>query len=192
MSLPTWVLAGLLAGTANAKADEAAWRALESGRAIVLLRHAVTEAGVGDPPGFTIGKCETQRNLSEQGRRDATRIGVAFKARKISVSDVLSSRWCRCIDTATLAFGRATPAPMLDSMFNEEGKARVHKVKLVRDVILQRQRAGQVSGNLVLVTHQQNILAIADVSPASGEMIVTEADSKGNLHVVGRIGPDEY
>ncbi|WP_162256941.1 histidine phosphatase family protein [Noviherbaspirillum sp. Root189] len=190
MSLVTWLVTGLMAGTANA--DEAAWRALERGRAIVLLRHAVTEAGIGDPPGFTIGKCETQRNLSEQGRRDALRIGEAFKVRKIPISDVLSSRWCRCVDTATLAFGRATPAPMLDSMFNEESKARVRKVNLVRDAIMQRQRAGKTSGNLILVTHQQNILAIADVSPASGEMIVTEADGKGTLHVIGRIGPDEY
>ena len=190
MSLATWIVAGLMAGSANA--DEAAWRALESGHAIVLLRHAVTESGIGDPPEFTIGKCDTQRNLSEQGRRDASRIGEAFKRRKIPLSDVLSSRWCRCIDTATLAFGRATPVPMLDSMFNEEDKARVRKVKLVQDVIMERRRAGQATGNLMLVTHQQNILAITGVSPASGEMIVTEADSKGHLHVVGRIGPNEY
>lgn len=187
----TWVVVGLMAGTAHA--DEAAWRALERGGAIVLLRHAVTEAGIGDPPGFAVSKCETQRNLSQQGRRDAARIGEAFKRRKIPVSEVLSSRWCRCIDTATLAFGRATPAPMLDSMFNEENSARARKIKMVRDAILQRQdRAGQAPGNLILVTHQQNILAIVDVSPASGEMIVTEADSKGNLQVVGRIAPDEY
>jgi len=190
MSLLTLTVACMTTG--KAMADQAAWRALESGQAVVLLRHAVTEEGVGDPPGFTLGKCDTQRNLSAQGRQDAARIGAAFKRRKIPVSDVLSSRWCRCLDTAMLAFGRATPSPMLDSMFNEDDKARAPKLALVRQTIAGHQGAGRAPGNLVLVTHQQNIVAMVQVSPASGEMIVAEADNQGRLRVVGRIGPDEY
>lgn len=163
--------------------EDAAWAALRAGGHVVLIRHAVTEPGIGDPPGFTIGECGTQRNLSAQGRKDATRIGEAFRSRNIPVSEVLSSRWCRCIDTAKLAFGKAAPVPMLDSMFNDREKPAEEKIREVFDYVT-RQPA---TGNLVLVTHNQNIQALTDVSPASGEMVVVRLSEPGKFTVVGRI-----
>lgn len=163
--------------------DEAVWSALKSGRYIVLLRHALTESGVGDPPGFKLGACSTQRNLSSQGRSDARRIGEAFRLRNIPISEVLSSRWCRCLDTARLAFGKATPAPMLDSMFNDSEKAGETKIREVHALLMQR----PATGNLVLVTHNRNIQALTGVSPSSGEMVVAEPGPNQTLKVIGRL-----
>jgi broad specificity phosphatase PhoE len=173
---------GQAAFAAEKRADEAVWSALESGRHVVLIRHAITESGIGDPPGFVIGDCSTQRNLSAQGRSDAKRIGEAFRSRNIPISDVFSSRWCRCLDTANLAFGKAAPAPMLDSMFNDREKPAEEKVREVLAVV--RRRAP--SGNLVLVTHNQNIQALTGVSVGSGEMVVVTPDN-GKLRVIGRL-----
>lgn len=175
--------------TADSRSEEAAWSALRAGDHVVLIRHAVTEPGIGDPEGFRIGDCRTQRNLSAQGREDAARIGDAFRRRGIVLSDVLSSRWCRCIDTARLAFGRATQVSMLDSMFNDRVKPAEEKM---REVFAYLARwTGE--GNLVLVTHNQNIQALTGVSPASGEIVVVTPVRKegkqgeGELRVVGRI-----
>jgi phosphohistidine phosphatase SixA len=167
---------------ADNSADEAVWSALKSGQHVVLIRHAITEPGIGDPPGFVHGKCSTQRNLSAQGRLDAKRIGEAFRSRNIPISDVMSSRWCRCLDTASLAFGKATPSPMLDSMFNDREKPADEKVRGVFAAVNRRPS----SGNLILVTHNQNIQALTGVSPASGEMVVVTPEN-GKFRVIGRL-----
>lgn len=108
-----WVTALLLlaapALVGSARADEGLWRRLAAGGQVVLLRHATTTPGVGDPTGFRLHDCVTQRNLTEAGREESRRIGAAFKARAIPVERVLSSRWCRCLETARLAFGPAEP-----------------------------------------------------------------------------------
>lgn len=184
------MLAFLAAGAANAAAradEEAIWSRLKSGSHIVLIRHAVTESGIGDPPGFTLGDCSTQRNLSAQGRTEAKRIGDAFRRRGIPIADVLSSRWCRCIDTAQLAFGRVKPVAMLDSMFNDAAASESKKV----DDVLAAVARHSGPGNLVLVTHAANIQALTGVSASSGEMVVAALDGPRKLKVIGRLGvPD--
>lgn len=181
-----WIFALLLMAqqsiAANDRNAEAVWSALKTGRYVVLIRHAITDPGVGDPPGFVLDDCSTQRNLSAQGRNDAKRIGDAFRRRDIPVSDVFSSRWCRCLDTAKLAFGKATPSPMLDSMFNERGKPVEEKTRAVLAAAGRRPS----SGNLVMVTHNQNILEMTGESVSSGEMVVAEVRD-GKFNVVGRI-----
>lgn len=184
MRLAPAALAALLALPLHAAADDqAAWAALRAGDHVVLLRHAATESGIGDPPGFRLDDCRTQRNLSAQGRADARRIGDAFRRQRIPVSEVWSSRWCRCLDTARLAFGKAMPAPMLDSMFGGEQAAADEKIRALRAALARRTDAG----NLVLVTHNRNIQALTGVSPASGEMVVVKPDAAGMLQVIGRL-----
>ena len=89
-----------------AAADEALWILLKGGRQVVIMRHAATMPNV--PAALGPGGCASQRNLSETGREDARRIGAAFRARGITVDDVRASVWCRCMDTARLAFGSVT------------------------------------------------------------------------------------
>ncbi|USX27653.1 histidine phosphatase family protein [Oxalobacteraceae bacterium OTU3CINTB1] len=162
--------------------DSAAlWRRLREGGYVVLMRHAATVPGVGDPENFKLGACATQRNLSDRGREDARRIGAAFRERQVPVSQVLSSRWCRCIDTAQLAFGRARPETMVDSMFNDDDAARQTKVRALRTYLSTHKEAG----NLVLVTHDINIRVLVGESLAQGEMVVALAQPDGALKSVG-------
>ena len=99
------VLGFLLFAVVPATADDALWTLLKGGGHVLMFRHA-TAPGTFDPPGMRLDNCATQRNLDEQGREEARPIGEAFRARAIPVDLVLSSRWCRCTETAKLAFGR--------------------------------------------------------------------------------------
>lgn len=168
-----------------ARADEALWSQLQQGGHIILMRHAVTIPGIGDPSNFMLGDCSTQRNLSEQGRDDARRIGRMFREKSIPVADVWTSRWCRCIDTALLAFENAKTMSILDSIFNDDAKRAAEKTAEAMRVIT---RTG-LKGNLVLVTHQQNIQALVGESLSSGEMLVTRRDQSGRLKLLGRLQP---
>lgn len=169
-------------GHAAEAADEALWQRLRSGGVMVLMRHAQTVPGIGDPPGFVPGRCPTQRNLSEGGRRDARNIGAAFKKRGIDPGAVWSSRWCRCLDTARLAFGRVQPEPSLDSMFNDDAARSGTKLRDLRAKLAARQETTP----LVLVTHDVNIRALTGQSLAPGEMLVTVLRD-GKLELIGRL-----
>ena len=98
------ILLGLCTAADIASADEAetAWTALRAGRHVALMRHTEAPGGVGDPPGFRLDDCATQRNLSAKGRADAARIGARLRSELIAVERIVSSQWCRCMDTATL------------------------------------------------------------------------------------------
>lgn len=176
-------IAALTSGRlAAANGEDDLWQRLRAGGHVLLIRHAATHPGIGDPPGFRLGVCSTQRNLSEAGKRDARAIGAAFRQRGIPLGPVWSSRWCRCLDTARLAFGRVEDAPMLDSMFRDSEGAGQAKV---RETLA---RVGAYAGkdNLVLVTHDVNIRALVNESVAQGEIVVARAD-RGKLDVVGRL-----
>ncbi len=183
ISFPLW----LHLGNARANSDEEKlWAALKTGNHVILIRHAETEAGIGDPPGFELGNCKTQRNLSETGREHAKRIGIAFQHHGVPIGKVLSSRWCRCVDTAQLAFGKVTTDRMLDSIFNDRSKSADEKLAEVHRAV-QRPVEG---GNLVLVTHNFNINAIAGVSTAPGEIVVMKSEPRRALQLVGRMTID--
>ena len=99
---------------AAAATDEEVAKLLREGGALIAFRHALAP-GTFDPPGFKPGVCSTQRNLSDEGRAQARRIGEWFGARGLKPARVRSSPWCRCLDTATLAFGRVEPWAALGS-----------------------------------------------------------------------------
>lgn len=161
-------MAGLLS-TASANATAAG--AAEPGT-VLLMRHAQTDPGTGDPPGFALGQCSTQRNLSAEGRAQAKRIGALLQQQGLVPQRVRSSAWCRCLDTATLAFGKVEPWEALNSFF-ERGDTQGAQTAALRKA-LAAVPAGQVE---VWVTHQVNITALTGVYPASGEVLVLR---KGN------------
>lgn len=172
---------GLLA-TTPARADEADGLLLSEGGRTVLIRHA-TAPGTGDPAGFDLADCATQRNLSEEGRAQARRIGERFAEWGVEVDAVLSSRWCRSLETARLAFGadRVEPYPPIDSFFgdrtSEPAQTAAAKARI----------AGfDGDGVQVMVTHQVNITALTGIVPGQGEAVVVEPDGDG-VAVVGRI-----
>jgi len=172
----------LLSAPASATADEAIWTLIKGGGQVMIMRHAATVPNVPDtldPAG-----CSTQRNLSEAGREDARRIGAAFRARNITVTDVRASMWCRCMDTGRLAFGSVTNWPALDSFFRDRSREAA-QTREVRELI-----RGHSGGTLVLVTHQVNITALTGLYPDEGEMLVLTPRGEGFV-VAGRIKPSD-
>ncbi len=168
-----------LAASPGARADEsAAWSALAAGGHTLLLRHAATDLGIGDPPGFRLGDCSTQRNLSAGGRAQAQAFGARLASRGVEIGAVLSSHWCRCLDTARLAFGRVEGWAPLDSFFGD----RTTEPERTREV-LERAKRWRGPGTLVMVTHQVNISAAVGESIAMGEGVVVDRTGR----VVGRI-----
>jgi phosphohistidine phosphatase SixA len=177
------LLALLLGWPGLALAADDPWTALEEPGTIVLFRHA-NAPGTGDPAEFTLGDCATQRNLDDRGRAEATAIGAAFRSRDIAVGMVLSSQWCRCLDTAERAFpGRVTEEAAFNSFFGN--RAAEPAQTAAAGAILRR---WQGPGVLVAVTHQVNITALTGIAPRPGEGIVLRAGD-GALRVLGRLPP---
>lgn len=179
------LFAALLIAAVPAPADDPLWNRLHAGGHVLLIRHATTDPGVGDPPGFRLEDCVTQRNLSASGREEARQLGIVLKQRRIPVTAVLSSRWCRCLETARLAFGsEAKPWPALDNTF-ETPERRAAQMAEIRKSLMKP----PVGGNLVLVTHGVNIHALTGISPAQGEIVIARTDGKQPLAAIGRLRP---
>ncbi|MDI4238849.1 MULTISPECIES: histidine phosphatase family protein [unclassified Bradyrhizobium] len=177
------ILLTLCAAPDIASSDEAeAWTALRAGRHVALMRHADAPGGAGDPPGFRIDDCGTQRNLSSKGRADAARIGARLRSEGIAVEKILSSPWCRCIDTATLLeLGPIEVEPAFGNVvvLSDQTAALTAGARAVID-------KWTGSGILLVVTHGANIRALTGVSPASGEIVVVRSEGGGSKPV-GRL-----
>ena len=150
---------------------------LRAGACAVMLRHAQTDPGIGDPSGFRLDQCSTQRNLSDEGRDQARQIGQWFKANSLKPASVQTSAWCRCKETAELGFGRFAVLGALGSMFDnrsgEDSQTRELRTRL------QTVSAGQFE---VWVTHQVNITALTGEVPAMGEALLVNSKAQ----VLGR------
>lgn len=177
-------LSALAAGVEPAEDPHRLWMSLKQGGYVIFMRHAITDPGIGDPEHFTLGDCSTQRNLSDQGRADAMRIGAAFRHYEVPVAGVWASRWCRCMETAQLAFGSVRPAAMLDSTFTAAEATRQRRVREVLSFVAGAQEDDR---NLVFVTHQINIYQLTGVSPASGGMVVTRLEAGSRFRVIGQL-----
>lgn len=168
---------------ANPLSEEALWQELRKGGYVLLIRHA-DAPGTFDPPGFKLDACSTQRNLSEEGRSQSRRLGELIRAKNVAIAQVFSSEWCRCIDTATLAFGadKVQTWPAISSPSGGDDKQRQTNLAAVR----QRIAGASLKTNMALVTHMFNIQDITGSGAAQGEIVVLRAQDK-QLRVVGRI-----
>jgi broad specificity phosphatase PhoE len=159
------------------------WAALREPGVVLIVRHAETVPGIGDPPGFRIDDCATQRNLSETGRKQAAAMGRTLAERGVTVSKVESSRWCRCADTARLAFP-LLPVAYLDALnsFFEDRSTAAAQTRALRARIAE----WKGPGTLVLVTHQVNISALTGRATAMGEAVVLRP-AVGDVSVLGTV-----
>jgi phosphohistidine phosphatase SixA len=174
---------GLAPLRVSAQADEAALLdALRQGGVVLMLRHAQTDPGVGDPPAFQLGQCGTQRNLSEAGRAQSRRIGQALAAQGLVPRAVRSSGWCRCIDTAELAFGRHEVWPALHSFFAERAAQRDPQTAELRRALARLPARGFEAW----VTHQVNITALTGIGVGMGEALVIRGGPDGGT-MLGRL-----
>lgn len=165
-----------------AVASETLWAQLRGGPMVLLMRHEATEPGIGDPPGFQLGDCATQRNLSDTGREAARATGARLRAEDVKIAEVRVSAWCRAEETGRLlGFAPPRPEPALNSFFDarrEEADATASLRRLIAD--------WSGPGVLVLVTHQVNIAAATGISPAPGEMVVLKPVG-GAFTLAGRL-----
>jgi phosphohistidine phosphatase SixA len=178
------IILALLAALAlsPAAATEAGWALLRDGGHIVLLRHAMA-TGMTDPANFDIENCATQRNLSDRGKQQARKIGALFAARAAEVERVLASRYCRTFDTARFAFGdrgleKFEPLDLL-AIDGSDTQAKTAAV-------MQEIRSFTGSGNMVLVTHLENIKALTGENAREGEAVIVRIEGD-HLHILGRI-----
>lgn len=173
---------------AIAASEEQIWsqlRQAEDTHYYVLMRHAIAP-GTGDPDNFQLDDCSTQRNLSEEGREQARRTGEAFREQQVRVRQVLSSEWCRCLETAELLdLGSVERLPALNSFFQDRAK-RPERTRQLREFMVANRDDAGVS---VLVTHFVNIDAIAGSGVSSGGIVVMRVDDNNRPDVVGQIEP---
>lgn len=174
-------LALLLIGPASAVQTEA-WQALREGHAVLLLRHA-TAPGTGDPASFRLEDCRTQRNLNQTGREQAQRWGQLLRREGIEQPRLLSSRWCRALDTARgMGLAAVEPLPVLDSFFAQPGRGAERTRQLIEQI--NAQPRGVV---LVLVSHQVNITALTGIFPMSGEGLILALPLSQPARILGRV-----
>ena len=177
------MLTMLRPAVADSNADNL-WAAVRSGEAVAMMRHALAP-GTGDPAGFDVDDCTTQRNLSVEGREQARRTGDAFRANGIMLAEVKTSAWCRCQDTASLMnLGTPEVLPPLNSFFQNRGQRDPQT-----DALRQWLAARTGSEPLVLVTHQVNITALTGAFASSGEIVVIDRDVTGGVKVLGSLRP---
>lgn len=172
----------LLAAAPAARADERIWSLVKGGGQAIFVRHAITTPGVGDPPNMRLTDCSTQRNLTDAGRAHARRVGEAFRARAIPVDRVLSSPWCRCQETARLAFGPPETWAPLGNLFGRP-ENRAAQVQELQALASER----RIGGNVVLVTHGSTISALTGINPDTAEMVVVTPLGDGRSVVAGRL-----
>lgn len=151
-----------------------------------IMRHA-TAPGGGDPAGFRLDDCATQRNLSDAGREEARAMGRAIRASlgadALARLRVRSSQWCRCLETARLLdLGAVEPWPLVNSYFGapEKGPAQIAALKAALATL-------DLTAPLVLVSHHTVVIGLAGVAPASGEMVILRREPSGALVVAARV-----
>ena len=177
--LAIWLLG--VPGMAAADPQEA-WAALVKGGHVALIRHGNAPPGYGgDPPGFKIDDCATQRHLDEKGRAQGRALGEAFRRHGVHPDKILSSSWCRCLETARLmALG-----PVDSRLAVAASDRSPERLAALRQLL-----AGwRGPGTLVVVTHALTVQGLVGILPGQAETVVVrpKPGKEPGLEVVGRI-----
>ncbi|MEO3677658.1 histidine phosphatase family protein [Rheinheimera sp. FR7-31] len=164
------------------EADDSVWALWREGKAILMMRHTLAP-GTGDPAGFVLEDCNTQRNLSSEGRQQAKRWGELLRQQHSGDITLYSSQWCRCLDTGRLmGLTPPTPLPLLNSFFAGRGDGDKQT-----QALLQRFSTAQTAQPTVLVTHQVNFTALTGIFPRSGEAAILALPLTQPARVLARI-----
>ena len=155
---------------------------LEDGGKLIFIRHAFAP-GNGDPNNFNLNDCSSQRNLNLIGRKQAKDIGEFFRENKIKIYKVLSSEWCRCKETADIAFNNYSTNSFLNSFYSSKyAKNKDKQVEALIDYV----KKFKSDKNLIFVTHYVLISEVLNYGPSSGEIVVSDK----NFNIVGTVEID--
>ena len=150
---------------------------LQDGQHVLLMRHA-DAPGFGDPAGYVISQCSSQRNLGDYGKKQAKAIGIWLSKQGIQKADVFSSPWCRCLDTANLLNkGPINIDPSLGSFFDNMSLEKRQTKELVG--FIKSELAKQTKAPLILVTHHVNIQAYTGKVVGVGDMVLVRVNKNG-------------
>jgi phosphohistidine phosphatase SixA len=172
----------LLAAPGAAADSEEAWAALVKGSHVALVRHGSAPPGYGgDPPGFKIDDCATQRNMDERGRAQARALGEAFRQHGVRVDKILSSPWCRCLETARLM----AVGPVENTWAVAASDRSPERLVVLKQIV----SSWRGPGTLVLVTHALTVQALIGILPGQAETVVLRPrpGTEPGVDVVGRI-----
>jgi Histidine phosphatase superfamily (branch 1) len=163
-------------------AEDPLWNELKKGGLIVLMRNTAVDEGGGDPKGYKVSDCASQLNLTDKGRDEAKRVGQAFVTRKIPIKKVLTSAFCRCKETAELAFGKAEVWEGLNSFLDKPDR-KSEQTRLLH----QKLQVSPGDGNLVIVTHGYNIASAIGLNPDPGDMLIIAPSGSMGYRVLGEL-----
>jgi phosphohistidine phosphatase SixA len=183
---PVALAAAVTAAAHPGAEDDALWSRLRQDGHVVLVRHAVAP-GNHDPPGFVLEDCSTQRNLSEAGREQARSLGRLARARGMRIGKVLSSRWCRARETASLAFGAYEPWAELDYFVGGDQSDLPRRVARMKEAI----GAWKGPGTLVLVSNHLLISNVVERGVPEATMFVLAPRPDGSFEVLGTVAAQE-
>ena len=153
----------------------------QQGGKLIFIRHAYAP-GSGDPSNFNLNDCSTQRNLNNLGRDQSKKIRKFFKENKIPIDLVISSEWCRCKETALIAFNQFETKTFLNSFYSEKfSKNKKTQMKNLKNYI----KNWNGDKNLVMVTHFVVITEALNYAPGSGEIVISDKNFKklGNIEI---------
>jgi len=178
-NLLKWVMLGIvMTGSFHASASELS-ESLKKSDYVLLMRHALAP-GVGDPAGYKLQDCKSQRNLDATGRAQAQKTGQWLKAQGVGNALVFTSAWCRCKETAeNLAFGTSVLEASLNSFFDDMRQGPQSNVNLQKFLVGQLKSKGDKA--LILVTHHVNIAEFTGENVGSGDMVLAKVNSAGKL-----------
>ena len=162
--------------TVKADLDQNLITKLQEGGKLIFIRHAYAP-GSGDPQNFNLNDCSTQRNLNHSGREQSKNIGKLFSRHDIEINNVYSSEWCRCKETASIAFNKFETKKFLNSFYSAQfAENKKKQVKEFHKFINNWDK----KENLIFVTHYVFISEILNYAPSSGEIVVADK----NLNIV--------
>jgi Histidine phosphatase superfamily (branch 1) len=168
------------------QADAAIDARLRQGGVVVAFRHALAP-GTFDPPNFRLGECSTQRNLSDDGRAQARRIGAWFRERQLTPIRVRSSPWCRCLETAQLAFAASGPSVPWAALGSPRGATETTNAASLAELRAAVKAVPRAAGFEVWVTHMFVLSDLVGQNSVSGEGLLLAPDARDGIEVLGRL-----
>ena len=158
---------------------------LRKGGFTVLLRHARTDRSFNEQRDPVPQARKDQRNLSDEGIKDAALMGVVFRKYGIQFGEIISSPMYRCVETAEYSVGKPTSTTMVLRMFPTTPEQAA--------LVMQPPKRGT---NRLIVTHhfviEINVPGIKPGDVGESEAAVVRHTADGKIQLVGRITLDDW